>query len=202
LRLFHREVFAALVAGASASAAAFFLTWRFLLRRCLSRAWRLLGGSDFGGRAEVVPVPVRRNEKGQALIELALVLPLILVFIMVIVDFGIALDRREVIQHAVREGARRAAVGAGTANVVDYTVDQSQGALEAGRIDVCYVDENGNNPLGYAGDGVRVSATYTYEFTIGGGEMLGMWDVPAPTIDMTPSAQARLEKFVPGATAC
>ena len=202
MRLFHRELFEALIAGAYASAAAFLLACWLPLQRCLSRTRRLLERNDLGGRAQVVPVPVRRDEKGQALIELALVLPLILVFIMIIVDFGIALDRREVIQHAVREGARRAAVGAGTANVVDYTVDQSQGALEAGKIDVCYVDENGNNPVGFAGDGVRVSATYTYEFTIGGGEMLGMWDVPAPTIDMTPSAEARLEKAVPGAIEC
>ena len=202
MRLFHREVIAALIAGASASAAAFLLTCRLALQRYLWRAWRLLSRSDSGGPAQAVPVPVRRREKGQALIELALVLPLILVFIMVIVDFGIALDRREVIQHAVREGARRAAVGADTTNVIDYTVDQSQGTLEAGKIDVCYVDENGNNPVGFAGDGVRVSATYTYEFTIGGGEMLGMWDVPAPTIDMTPSAEARLEKSVSGAIEC
>jgi hypothetical protein len=197
---FLREQFAELIAGASAPAAAFLLTCGLALQQLHVRARQQRGA--VGIRAAVLPVSRRRREKGQALIELALVLPLILVFIMVIVDFGIALDRREVLQHAVREGARRAAVGASTTNITDYTVDQSQGTLAAGQIDVCYVDENSNNPLGYAGDGVRVSATHTYEFTIGGGEMLGMWDVPAPTIDMTPSAQARLEKAVPGAIEC
>ncbi len=69
------------------------------------------------------------KEKGQALIEMALVLPLILVFLLVIVDFGFAFDRREVIQHAVREGARRAAVGAMPSNVVNTRSTSRQGAI-------------------------------------------------------------------------
>jgi len=49
-------------------------------------------------RCQTVPAPVQHKEKGQALIELALVLPIILVFLMVIIDFGLALDHREVLQ--------------------------------------------------------------------------------------------------------
>ena len=144
----------------------------------------------------------RRAERGQALIEMAFVLPLIFVFLLVLVDFGMALDHRQVIQHAVRDGARHAAVGADVAAVKQYTVDQSQGILGAADVSVCYVDMNGNGNPGNPGDDVRVSATYTYRFTTGGGEMLTVFGVPVPSIAMTPSADMRLEKSVGGAAAC
>ena len=66
-----------------------------MIRRHISRA--------FGSRC--------RNEGGQTLIEFALAAPLLLVFLLAIVDFGIAIDRRIVLDHAVREGARYASVG-------------------------------------------------------------------------------------------
>ena len=53
----------------------------------------------------------RAGEAGQALIETALVLPLILVLLFLVIDFGIALDRREVILHSLREAGRSAAAG-------------------------------------------------------------------------------------------
>ncbi len=144
-----------------------------------------------------------RQERGQALVELALVLPLIFVFILVIVDFGIALDRREVIQHGVREGARQGAVGATVAEITSHTENESAGVLEPANISVCYVDgPDANGESGNAGDSVRVSATFDYKFSVGGGEILTAWGVPVPTITMTPSAEARLETSVPGAAAC
>ena len=146
---------------------------------------------------------MRRNrERGQALIEFALVLPLLFVFILVLVDFGIALDRREVLQHAVREGARRGAVAASISDIVDVTVEQSQGVLEPGDVSVCYVDSDANGRTGNSGDNVRVSASYTYTFTAGGGELLTAWGVPVPSIDMNPSADMRLENGVGEAPAC
>jgi Flp pilus assembly protein TadG len=139
---------------------------------------------------------VRRSAGGQAIIEMILVLPLIFIFIMVVVDFGLALDRREVIQHGIREGARAAAVGKNQNEITDVTVNQSQGLFSPGNIDVCYVDKDGNNTAGNAGDSVRVSGTYVYKFVVGSG-LLGIGD-----ITMTPSAEARLETSVAGATEC
>jgi len=46
------------------------------------------------------------SERGAALVELALVLPLLLVVIAGIVDFGFAFQRFEVVANAAREGAR------------------------------------------------------------------------------------------------
>jgi hypothetical protein len=147
---------------------------------------------------ERVPVPVRHTEKGQTLIEFAFAFPLLLIFILLVVDFGFALDRREVIQHAVREGARAGAVGASPRAITDHTNEQSGGAFDS--VTVCYIDGNdANSNPGNAGDSVRVSGTYTYDFAIGNTAFLGS---VIPSVDMTPSAEARLEKSVPGAIGC
>jgi hypothetical protein len=143
-----------------------------------------------------------RTERGQALIEFAFVFPILLVFLLMLVDFGIALDRREVIQHAIREAARQGAVGASESAIVDEAIDQSGGSFAAADVTVCYVDGPGGGPnAGSAGSFVRVSGEYTYEFAVGK-EFLGLFGVGAPGIDMTPSADARLERSVPGATEC
>jgi len=92
--------------------------------------------------------------------------------------------------------ARRAAVGNDVATVTNQTIEQSGGILT--NIQVCYVDENGNFDAGNAGDSVRVSGEYTYEFMIGSGAFLSG---VIPGINMTPSSQARLEKTVLGANA-
>lgn len=148
-------------------------------------------------------LPRPRSERGQTLIEFAFVLPIILLFILTLVDFGLAVDRREVLQHAVRDGARRGAVGASVAQIVDHTVTQSGGLVEPSDVAVCYVDgdDTGTYP-GNPGDNVRVSLEYTYEFTVGGGEILSAFGVPLPTMTMTPMAEAGLETAVAAAVAC
>jgi Flp pilus assembly protein TadG len=47
-----------------------------------------------------------RSERGAELIEFALILPLIIILLMGIFDFGLAFQRYEVITNAAREGAR------------------------------------------------------------------------------------------------
>ena len=51
-----------------------------------------------------------REERGAALVEFALALPLLLVVLAGIVDFGFAFQRYEVITNAAREGARLASL--------------------------------------------------------------------------------------------
>jgi Flp pilus assembly protein TadG len=51
---------------------------------------------------------VRRRERGAALVEFALCVPLLLVIIAGIVDFGFAFQTYEVLTNAAREGARMA----------------------------------------------------------------------------------------------
>lgn len=56
--------------------------------------------------AQIIASKRRSGEQGAALVELALVLPLLLVVIAGIVDFGFAFQRYEVVTNAAREGAR------------------------------------------------------------------------------------------------
>lgn len=143
------------------------------------------------------------GERGQALLEFAFVCPILLVFLLTLVDFGIALDRREVIQHAVREGTRLGAVGGSTSDIVDVTVDQSGGSFAAGDVTVCYVDGPGGSPnFGHAGSSVSVTGNHVYEFGFGS-ELWNFFGVAGLlNIEMTPSAEARLETSVTGATEC
>jgi hypothetical protein len=143
----------------------------------------------------------RRSQGGQVLLELVLVLPVIFIFILLIVDFGIALDRRQIAQNAVREGARYGATGKTIAETQDLTWRQSKGLLEAGSTQVCYVDTDSNGDAGNEGDRVRVSGDYTYEFFVGSGEFFGM-NLGGWSIDMSPSAESRLEVVVQAAPEC
>lgn len=155
------------------------------------------------------------GQRGQALLEFALAAPLVLIFLLAIVDFGIAIDRRVVLQHAVREGARYAAVGgdalttgtpADPTQIRNYTASQSQGIANGtatsgnNYIEVCYVNSNANGSLGDVGDNVRVRIHYQYNFVTG----LTSWIAPLLTsIVMKPDANARVEQAqTVGATAC
>lgn len=51
-----------------------------------------------------------KREDGQALVEFALVVPFLLLFLVGIVEFGRAWNEHEVLTDATREGARKAAV--------------------------------------------------------------------------------------------
>jgi Flp pilus assembly protein TadG len=53
---------------------------------------------------------MEREERGAALVEFAMALPLLLVVIAGIVDFGFTFQRYEVITNAAREGARMASL--------------------------------------------------------------------------------------------
>ena len=52
----------------------------------------------------------RTGEQGQAIVEFAFVLPLVLLLIVAVADFGIAYQRSVQMANAVREGARYGSV--------------------------------------------------------------------------------------------
>lgn len=60
----------------------------------------------------------RRHESGQALVEMALILPVLLILVLGILEFGRAWNAKQVITDAAREGARLAVVD-------NSTVDQN-----------------------------------------------------------------------------
>ena len=95
----------------------------------------------------------RRTDDGVALVEFALILPVFAMLLLGLITGGIALNDKQQITHATREGARYAATvpagqdftsGTWASNVRDVIVARSEGALTAS--DVCVSLVEGNNP--------------------------------------------------------
>jgi Flp pilus assembly protein TadG len=67
----------------------------------------------------------RRKQRGQSVIEIALITPLVLIALYVPADFGVAFLTAHLVQNAVREGAR---IGSGlTSGDLDKPIDTVQG---------------------------------------------------------------------------
>jgi hypothetical protein len=118
----------------------------------------------------------RSRELGQGLVEFAVIFPQ---FILLIAE--------ATIQHAVREGARMAALSDDCAEIRDRTSDQSQGLLDpdpgSGDIEFSYPDGDDE------GDRVDVRALYTYDpFFLG--SVVGLFNssISEFTMDVTGSS--------------
>ncbi len=61
---------------------------------------------------------LKRDEKGQSLVEFALVLPVLLLLVLGLIQFGIIFSSQIAITNAAREGARVASVGASNTQVI------------------------------------------------------------------------------------
>jgi Flp pilus assembly protein TadG len=91
----------------------------------------------------------RRSRRGIAIVEFAIVLPIFLLAIIGIIEFGRAVMVQQMLVNAAREGARRAiipgATNASVTTLVDNYLDTADAFLEhaAGR-QVSITDENGN----------------------------------------------------------
>ena len=108
---------------------------------------------------------IRRNENGQALVEFALVAPILFLLLFGIIQFGIAFMHSVTLTDAIRTGARKAAVSRSAADPTQATKNAVLGAasdLDAGtlaqRIKVTSSWQPGAN--------VTVEATYPYQINL------------------------------------
>lgn len=69
------------------------------------------------------------REPGQALVEMALILPVLLILLMGIVQFGIIFSGQIAVASAAREGARIAAVGADDGKIAMVVQDALEGSV-------------------------------------------------------------------------
>ena len=99
----------------------------------------------------------RQRERGQALVELALVLPILLLVLMAIVDFGRVFHGHLAVTNAAREGARRAAVGASDSVVTAATV-AAAAPLDSNIITVTISPAPSER---YAGGSISVQVNYS-----------------------------------------
>jgi Flp pilus assembly protein TadG len=134
-----------------------------------------------------------KRERGQNLVEFALVLPIFLVIVFGIIDFGMGLKSWIQVTNAAREGARYAAVTCATADadidlVKDRAVASSADLVAAGDVDV-------TNCPGDSTESVTVTVEYDYSLITPLGGMLsilGGFGIP-DTISISSASDMRLE---------
>lgn len=98
--------------------------------------------------------------RGQSLVETAIILPIFIILIMGIIDFGLLFNNYILISNAAREGARQAALGSDDASVVQ-TVQNMTTTLDISNMTITVTP-------GYAlrNHGTEVKVTVQYENTI------------------------------------
>ena len=96
-----------------------------------------------------------RSEKGQAMVEFALVVPLLVMLLFGIIDFGRIFHTYLAIDHASREAARVASIGESDATIVSTAVTNAASvSLKSGQVSV--------SPGGTKSSGSDVTITITY----------------------------------------
>jgi Flp pilus assembly protein TadG len=106
---------------------------------------------------------IKRSEDGQAMVEFALVAPLLFLILFGIIQFGIAFMNSVALTDAVRAGARKAAVSRSAANPTQATTAAVLGA--ATDLDSSKVSINVTSDW-VSGDTVTVDATYPYSINL------------------------------------
>ena len=153
----------------------------------------------------------RRAERGAALVELALCLPLLLVVIAGIVDFAFLFQRYEVITNAAREGARLGSLPGFTEAMIRQHVRnyvKAGLALSDAQMNTVMPTSAGSDPsvvvsfepltMTVSGTtvtmpGVKVTVTYEHSFLLLGPLLAllnGSW---GDTMDLVAFSQMRLE---------
>lgn len=100
-----------------------------------------------------------RNEKGQSLVEFALVIPLLLLILMAIIEFGFLFNSYLVISNASREGARLASLGGS-----DYSVEERVKLVSSNLDELNLTVTISPNELNRGrGDMVQILVEYDYQ---------------------------------------
>ena len=119
------------------------------------------------------------STRGQSLMEISLLLPVLLIIVFGIIDFGLGMRSYISLSNGVREGARFAALGnpAGEPSDCDGITNTTvYGALCAATdgLDLDELEPDVTYPDGYAsGNSVVVSADYSHNFVTPLGDLIG-----------------------------
>jgi Flp pilus assembly protein TadG len=137
----------------------------------------------------------KNGSEGQALVELALILPVILLLVVGMLEFARAWNLHEALTDATREAARRAAVRDDNYQIPDSSraavwrgISQAgydpQAAGTAYRVDLINKDATGNAaPWGVSGTNVTVNVRFPYRF----------WVLPFRSITLRSTFTMRVE---------
>lgn len=105
---------------------------------------------------------VLRNRKGQATVELALILPVVLLVLFGIAEFGRAFAAYLALQHAAREGARLGVTGATDLEIIQRIHDSAP-VLDPSRLSVTIVPAEGSRASGVY---LTISLSYRFDFDV------------------------------------
>jgi len=115
---------------------------------------------------------IQKREDGQAMVEFAIILPLLLVLVFGIIQFAITFNNYLALTDAVRAGARQGAVSRTVANPAAATETRvrsaASGSLKNPDLDVTvtpYDPLSGQAKFAQGGD-VTVKATYPYSINL------------------------------------
>jgi Flp pilus assembly protein TadG len=133
------------------------------------------------------------DESGQSLVELAFAIPLVLLVILALVDFGLALNTWIDATQVATEGARMASVDGPKASsctdLANRIKSTAYGGLNNGKITIAF--PNGAS----IGQPVQVLVTAQYNYAPGG-------LIPNSPLNIKAQATMRLEQAVPSGTGC
>lgn len=128
------------------------------------------------------------GEKGQALVEFVFVLPLFLVLVLAVVDFGMGLHAWISVTNGAREGARLGSVEA-TAGEIETKVRQVTNTLDQSKLTVTTTNAQGD-----PGEGVTVKVDYKYKLITPLGGIIGVLGGSiGSTLDLSSQSEMRLE---------
>lgn len=107
-------------------------------------------------------VKVLGNEKGQSLVEFSIILPLLLLVVMAIIEFGMMFNSYISIQNASREGARSGIVGSSDTDIQNLIISTSPN-LDPSKLTINITPDEGRRTSGAS---ITVTLTYNYNLTV------------------------------------
>jgi Flp pilus assembly protein TadG len=142
-------------------------------------------------------------ERGQGIVEFAIIFPIFIMLVFVMVDGGILMGRYNQVNHAAQEGARFGATGASASAIAARARAQSNDLLgtvptscanQSERICVQWFEGPNDEPAGEVGSSVRVTIRYDHNLiTPLDAAAFGMGGLPGH-FDVDSCAIARLER--------
>lgn len=101
---------------------------------------------------------MKNKSKGQSLVETALILPVIILLLSGIIDFGLFFNSYLIVNNAAREGARLAVTGSSDANVINE-IRSMVSSLDSSKISISVAPDEA---IRSEGDEVIVTVGYDY----------------------------------------
>jgi len=132
----------------------------------------------------------KNGEKGQALVEFTLLVPIFLLLLFAIIDFGMGFYSWITVTNAAREGARLGAVLATQQQIEDRVYQTTSLPNEATQMTVTVT-----NAQGQPGESVIVQVDYDYNLItpLAGIVSFVSGNVLGPTLTFSSTAEMRLE---------